>query len=520
MKVCIGSAILLLLPGLASAMQSLDDAELSQVNGAGVGFFLDDFYYDQGSATAQLSDIKDSQGNPITVDIERSYVKGEGSQRGALDTPARLGTPLHPFSLRVGGTELAPSLPAGATALQIRTPTWSDPLNDTHQYGLWAYYQGCLYGEPGCTDPMRAQAAIDQELSALGGRRDEIMARYQNVGFLTLKSGIDQDMQTVNQRRAQVDQETQDVQTARGTMRTRYDAAPDSTGLFGIYKKPAFGEKYGCGDLCTNSAVRAYNQSVDDYQNQVSELADAQKALGEAWSVERNGYTLNQRVTDYDEFTGLCGTPTAESPSCVMGRIKKTEDNRTVLTLVATTLQAGGKRVKGMDVGVETTFNLPSVAYSKDGNGNIVKGATTRRQDFFSINLEGFTLHGAYLNLWGDNNGLQGEASLQMYADKLVLGGCRNCTDANRMVAKNLYFDINLGHGKYQPLSLAVQSNGELRLTLPAVTWENHQAFYQQVPKSNISVGNLSMSGVDLGSQVVRGMRLDYLDVRTVNLPR
>lgn len=512
-----GAMLLLAMPGLTSAMQALDDVQLSEVNGAGVGFFLDDFYFDQGSASAQLSGIKDSQGNPVTVDLERSYVKGEGSQRGTLDTPAQLGTPLHPFTLRVGGTELAPTLPVGASALQIRTPSWDDPLNDTHQYGLWAYYQGCLFGEPGCTDPMRAQREIDQELGALGGRRDLILSRYQNVGFLTLKSGIDQDMQTVNQRRAQVSQETSDVQAARNTMTTRYAAAPARDGL---YSKPAFGEKYGCGNLCLTSAARAYNSSVDTYQAQVSELAAAQKALGEAWNIERHGYTLNQRVTDFDEFTGLCGTPAAQSPSCAMGRIQKTRDNRAVLTLVATSLQAGGKRVKGMDVGLETTFSLPSVAYSKDGNGNIVKGATTTRRDFFSINLEGFTLHGAYLNLWGDQNGLQAETSLQIYADKLVLGGCRNCTDANRMVAKNLYFDINLGHGKLQPLNLSVQSNGELRLSLPAVTWGNHQAFYQQVPKSNISIGNLSMGGVDLGSQVVRGMRLDYLDVRTVNLPR
>ncbi|MGQ7959232.1 hypothetical protein ACUTAF_16225 [Pseudomonas sp. SP16.1] len=510
--------LLLALPALATAMQALDDGELSQVSGAGVGFFLDQFYYDQGSATAQLSGIKDSQGNPLTVDFERSYVKGEGSQRGTLDSPAQLGTPLHPFSLRVGGTELAPTLPGGTQALQLRTPSWSDPLNDTHQYGLWAYYQGCLYGEPGCTDPTLAQTAIDQELGGLEARRDEILARYQSVGFLTLQSGIEQDMQVVNQRRALVNQETSEVQSAYGTMETRYAAAPATADL--IWPKPDFGEKYGCGDVCINSAARAYNSSVDAYQTQLDELAAAQKSLAEAWNVERHGYTLDQRVTDFDEFSGLCGVPGAESPSCVLGRIQKTKDNRTVLTLVATTLQAGGTRAKGLDVGIEATFSLPSVAYSTDGNGDIVKGATTTRSDFFSINLEGFTLNGAYLSIWGDSGGLQGEASLQMYADKLVIGGCRDCTDARRAVAKNLYFDINLGHAGLQPLNLAVQADGELRLFLPAVTWANHQAFYQQVPKSNISIGNLSLGGVDLGSQVVRGMRLDYLNLRSVNLPR
>ena len=79
---------LLALPGLSMAMEALDDRELGEVSGAGVGFFLDDFYYDQGSASAQVSGLKDSQGNALTVDLERAYIKGDGSQRGALDSPA------------------------------------------------------------------------------------------------------------------------------------------------------------------------------------------------------------------------------------------------------------------------------------------------------------------------------------------------------------------------------------------------------------------------------------------------
>ncbi len=509
---------LLALPGLSAAMEALNDHELGEVSGAGVGFFLDDFYYDQGSASAQVSGLKDSQGNALTIDLERAYVKGDGSQRGALDTPAQVGTPLHPFTLKVVSGATAPNLPSGTQALQLTTPTWDDPLNDTHQYGLWSYYQGCLYGEAGCTDPTQAQGAINTELGGLETTRDALLARYQSVGFLTLKSGIAQDMLLVEQRRTQVATETTDVQGAYGTMQTRYAAAPATADLF--YAKPAFGQKYGCGNICINAAARAYNTSVDSYQTQLDELAAAQKALGEAWSVQRHGYSLNQRATDFDEFSSLCGAPTAESPSCVVGRIQKTKDNRSSVVLVATTLQSGGTRVKGLDVGVEATFSLPSTAYSVGGNGNIVKGATTTRSDFFSINLEGFTLNGAYLNLWGDSTGLQGEASLQMYADKLVIGTCRNCTDANRVVAKNLYFDINLGQASLQPLNFSVLSDGELRLSLPSVTWNNHQAFYQQVPKSNISIGNLSMGGVDLGSQVVRGMRVDYLEMRTVNLPR
>src|SRR5690606_40834830 len=57
---------------------------------------------------------------------------------------------------------------AGTHALQLQTPTWTDPLNDTHKYGLWAYYQGCLYGEANCTNPDLAVAKIDGQLSEIG----------------------------------------------------------------------------------------------------------------------------------------------------------------------------------------------------------------------------------------------------------------------------------------------------------------------------------------------------------------
>lgn len=507
----------------ASAMEVLSDEQMGEVSGAGVGFFLDQFYYDQGSATARVTGLKDGQGNPLQIDFERAYIKGEGSQRGAVDAEATIGTPLHPFTLKVVSGAAAPTLPAGTQALQLHTPTYTDPLNDTQQYGMWAYYQGCLYGEPGCTDANKAVAAVQAQLDLLQATSSALLAKYQAVGFMTLKQDIDADMVLVNQKKQLVETRTVTYQAARDTFNSTYAAAPSSyQGGLIWYNKPAQGETYYCSVFGCPQAVKNYNNSIDPYNTASTELFDAQKQLGEAWNVKRyaGSLTLSQRVSDYNEFSALCGVPTAQSPTCASGSIKKTENGKQVVVLVASALQSGGTRVKGLDIGVEATFNLPSVAYSADGNGNIVKGATTSRTDFLSINLEGFTLNGAYLNLWGDSAGLQGEASLQMYADKLVIGVCRNCTDANRAVAKNLYFDINLGQASLQPLNLSVLAEGDLGLSLPGVTWANHQAFYQQVPKSNVSIGNLNIGGVDLGSQVVRGMRVDYLNMRTVNLPR
>src|SRR5690606_22067566 len=195
------------------------------------------------------------------------------------------------------------------------------------------------------------------------------------------------------------------------------------------------------------------------------------------------------------------------------------EGDRASLVLVSTSLKDGKTRVPGIDLGFGAEFSVPSTAWSGSAS-NATRGATTTRADFFSLNIEGFTLHGSYVNLWGNAAGMLGELSMQLYADKLILGACRTCTDANRFIAKNVYLDLNLGHGTLQPLSFSMLSDGELRFRLPGVTWANYQQFYAQVPKSNVSIGNLSLSNVNLGAQAIRGLRVDYLDMRTVNLPR
>jgi hypothetical protein len=399
------------------------------------------------------------------------------------------------------------------------TPTWTDPINDTHKFGLWSYYQGCLYGDAGCTNPNQATTRINSELSALKSQRDTLLSTYSN-NMVSLKSGIDADMAVVNQRKASVDAAQAVVNVRYGTMSTNYNATPEKIcGLF-CATRPALGEKYDCGVVIScgsNAAVKAYNDSLDNYTASTKDLSTAQQNLSASWSVSRNGVTLSQRASDYDKFVQLCGAQGGSATTCVSGTITRTEKNVSTVQLVAGAMQnSSGTRIQGLDIGIATKFTLPSVAYNSNGSA----GATTTRTDFFSIALENFTLNGSYLNLWGDAAGLKASMSLQMYADKLIIAGCENCADTNKVVAKNVYFDLNLGDANYQPATLSVASNGDLMLSAPGVTWANHEAFYQNVQKSNISIGNLNISGTDLGSQAIRGLRIDYLNVRTVNLPR
>lgn len=511
-------ALLLAAAGPAMAMQALSEEQLGEVSGAGIGFFIDGFLYEQGSpATAQISGIKDSAGNAVTVDLTRSYIKGEGSRRGQDDVLGSLGSPLHPF--RLGPV----TLPGGKQVLQLKNPTYTDPLNDTRQYGLWASYQGCVYGEAGCTDASSAVTKITAENATLAANRLALETTYSS-NFAGLKTGIDQDLIVVNQRQAEVNTKASDVGVSHDVMASAYANVPNS---YVIYTKPALGEKYPCGACWfTPASIDNYNASVDAWNTDVGELNTAQTNLSNAWATERNGVTLTQRKFDYDKYAALCGNPTVAG--CAGGSVARGQANYIIVNGVAVAINNGGTQVAGLDVGMETRFSLPSVAYNNEG----VAGASTTRSDFFNLYVHGLRLHGAYLNLWGGAAGLEGEVSLQAYADRIALDGCEpgKCFEANRAIAKNVYFDINLGNATYQPLSFKIDANGHANLALPRVTWANHEAFYQNVQKSNITIGSLSFGNgssvggvptpVNLGSQTIQGMRFGYFDFTTSNLPR
>jgi hypothetical protein len=515
---------LILLLGLscavpALALEALSEAQLGEVSGAGIGFFVDNFLYEQGApATAQIGGIKDSAGNAVTVDLSHAYIKGEGSRRGQDDVLGNIGSPLHPFTF---GPR---TLPGGIQALQLKTPTYSDPLNDTHQYGLWASYQGCVYGEAGCTNANSAVSKISTENAELVARQHALEATY-NSNFVGLKNGIETDLILVNQRQAEVNVKASDVGVSQTSMASAYTSLPAT---YIGWSKPALGEKYSCG-LCLFSpaTINTYNARVDSWKTDLGELDTAQTNLSQAWAKQdSNGVSLTQRKFDYDKYAALCGTPTAAG--CAGGSVARGQANLIIVNGVAVALNNGGTRVKGLDLGLESTFTLPSVAHVAAANDSWTVGATTNRTDHFNLYVDGLTLHGAYLNIWGDANGFEGEASLQVYANRLALDACNPgaCNDSNRAIAKNVYFDLNLGNATYQPLSFKVDGDGHAHLLLPKVTWANHEGFYQNVQKSNISVGNLTLAspvaGVpsSVGSQVVQGIRLGYFDFTTHNLPR
>ena len=75
------------LPALSQAdMVALDDQSLSQQQGAGIAFALEDFVFDVNDAVTTVTGIESSDENQVLqIEWTELYIMGEGSENGTLD---------------------------------------------------------------------------------------------------------------------------------------------------------------------------------------------------------------------------------------------------------------------------------------------------------------------------------------------------------------------------------------------------------------------------------------------------
>jgi hypothetical protein len=103
---------LLLLTGMSSwslavAMEPLSDQELSDVQGAGLGFVLDQVLLDGSGAQIVINDITNDQGQNIPISLKNLYLGAAGSNKGSNLNPVTIGSLDHPFELELAkGEEL------------------------------------------------------------------------------------------------------------------------------------------------------------------------------------------------------------------------------------------------------------------------------------------------------------------------------------------------------------------------------------------------------------------------------
>ncbi|WP_044873484.1 hypothetical protein [Pseudomonas sp. LFM046] len=102
------AAVILLSLAAATAqaeLKALDDAELSSVEGAGIGFVLDNILLDATNATITINDITNGSGQNVPISVKEFYLGATGSNKGASLSPVTIGRLNHPFALNLAKGE-------------------------------------------------------------------------------------------------------------------------------------------------------------------------------------------------------------------------------------------------------------------------------------------------------------------------------------------------------------------------------------------------------------------------------
>jgi hypothetical protein len=104
------SALLLVLSSQFSYsdLEALSDSNLGDVDGAGIGFVLEDFVFNGGEAvngggTFEITGLQTSNDEDVVVGISQFYIAGSGSNRGTnvIDNPVNIGRLVNPFNLEL-----------------------------------------------------------------------------------------------------------------------------------------------------------------------------------------------------------------------------------------------------------------------------------------------------------------------------------------------------------------------------------------------------------------------------------
>ena len=89
-------------------LQAMDDHQLSEVDGAGIGLVLEDFAFEAGEDVASgnrldLSGITNKDGEDVVLSVSQFYVAGSGSNQGAnvIGNPVNLGRLLYPYNIEL-----------------------------------------------------------------------------------------------------------------------------------------------------------------------------------------------------------------------------------------------------------------------------------------------------------------------------------------------------------------------------------------------------------------------------------
>lgn len=542
----------------AVALEAMTESELSATTGEGLGFALENFQLVSDGANLKVTGINSTDGQPIDINWTKLYVMGEGSEAGTVENgvDANIGSYLHPWVIRsVRGSRGLSEGEAGynpdymgfgedIAVLEIATDFYNNPLQSTDSYGAFSYYQGCVWGTPGCDNSEQvgdAGVAVQNNNSvydALLLESQQIRSTYSGNTLSNLENTRNERyendlaaiVEDVDDAQSIVDSAIAAAEVAYGQMN---QTERDQTEFRSV---PPCQESRLDLDYC-NGRERNYVDSLEDIADAQETLRRQKARLNDAESeiIPDVGVSYRQLLADIDRYKSLCGY-SDNIGECENGLVVETREIAADTEQVSIALANGSARRSGLDIGSTFEFRIASVDET---------GLETSRDDFLNIDLKGVFFDGTSFKLWSrpDADGLaelNGELRLNLFVKEIDISACATCSSsddiaANTLNLDNFFLSLRLGYGEVQPLKFSASGDGNFVATLDAPDHNNpyanpngaksakefYEDYYANAPKSFLYIGDVRVGSgpnASLGSTTIEGFRAQYLKVESRDL--
>jgi uncharacterized protein YukE len=497
---------------------AMDELELGNATGEGLGFALEDFVLSTEGASLNVTGIEDSSGNEIDINWTSLYVGGEVTEQeraAGITNSANVGSYLHPWVIQTvrGSMGLDVNDPSynetysrvgnDLALLELATDSYSSNLQNSVTFGRYGYYEATGVGN--------ASENIQTIIQDLNGDIEAIRNRYDGLAlFDQLQESIINtyfaplDQGGIQAQELIVEGDQVDYDNAFAIEQPFYD---DMAELYEIFEDTGWeannnllgAPRCSLGQVCNDSlldndidncnaecdiAREAYNEKVEEWEplaeesyEKLSTLTKSRQELRDRFNATDSGgvtqYSYLERIADRDKFVELCGFG-RDFTNCQSGLVNRKAGEKSSIDDIILSLNNGEVRRKGFDVGSTFEFTL---------NTTDQNGVVTTRDDFLDVKLKGLFIDGTSFRFWSRESDdlanpgaeLNGELRLNLFARQISINACGDLclVDPNvdgvfdpvkiantTLNLDNFLISLNLGFGEIQPMKFSATSDG------------------------------------------------------------
>lgn len=512
------SSSLLVSPIALADLVLMDELELGNATGEGLGFALEDFVLSTDGASLNVTGIEDSSDNEIGINWTSLYVGGEVTEeerKAGVTKSVNVGSYLNPWVIQtvrgsMGDGENTPTynetysrVGNDLALLELATDSYSSNLQNSVTFGRYGYYEATGVGN--------ASENIQTIIQDLNGDVEAIRNRYNGLAlFDQLQESIINtyfaplDQGGIQAQELIVEGDQVDYDNAFAIEQPVYN---DMAELYEIFEDTGWeannnllgAPRCSLGQVCNDSlldndidncnaecdiAREAYNEKVEEWEplaeesyEKLSTLTQSRQELRDRFNATDSGgvtqYSYLERIADRDKFVELCGFG-RDFTNCQSGLVNRKAGEKSSIDDIILSLNNGEVRRKGFDVGSTFEFTL---------NTTDQNGVVTTRDDFLDVKLKGLFIDGTSFRFWSRESDdlanpgaeLNGELRLNLFARQISINACGDLclVDPNvdgvfdpvkiantTLNLDNFLISLNLGFGEIQPMKFSATSDG------------------------------------------------------------